>query len=675
MNILMLTNTFTPHVGGVAQSIQGFTNEFRRMGHRVMVAAPLFQGSPKDEPDVVRFPALLGFNGSDFSVPMPELGRLVKKLRQFRPQVIHSHHPFLLGGTALRFATARNLPLVFTHHTMYEHYTHYVPGNSQRLRRFVLDLVTGYCNLCDTVIAPSQSVAKVLKERGVAAPIEVIPSGVDTKLFSSGDRTAFRKRYMIPDAAFVVGHVGRLAPEKNLDFLAESAARFLQQTANTYFVVVGSGPCKESMKAKLAARNLLDRVRFVGFLNHSALPDAYHAMDVFAFSSYSETQGLVLAEAMAAGLPVVAVMSTGAKELVKDGVNGRLLRACNPNTFCAALRYFAGLPPDVRKTYSCNAGLMAMQLEMNQTASKTLDLYDNLINSDPRKKKLAGSPWSLACRRIKAEWYLLHNFMRAAEYSIRPRMVWEVEPTEVEQHMLKEEGLAKRTILPEGTQRTRNLLQELRARSLGWAWSIILRLQCASWRKQYEGMTQLEELLRQGQKVMFVFWHGQYVPLFALLRGRSACVFSSHSARGDIIRDICLRFGYHCVQIPDKGRAYSLEMMRHALTHHRNGGVAVDGPLGPYHVVKKGVVKLASELDYVIVPGSVKARRFRILKHRWDRMEIPGLFTSVAFCVGDPIKIPANPTAEQLTHWSNIVKECLEDLDQRAQDMVRPRRR
>jgi 1,2-diacylglycerol 3-alpha-glucosyltransferase len=120
MNILMLTNTFTPHVGGVARSVQGFTEEFRRRGHRVLVAAPVFKNTPKDEQDVVRFPAVQYFNGSDFSLPVPAPVRLVSLLRRFHPEVVHSHHPFLLGGAALCIAAARKLPLVFTHHTMYD---------------------------------------------------------------------------------------------------------------------------------------------------------------------------------------------------------------------------------------------------------------------------------------------------------------------------------------------------------------------------------------------------------------------------------------------------------------------------------------------------------------------------------------------------------------------------
>jgi len=167
MNILMVTNTFFPHVGGVARSVLGFTGELRRRGHRVVVVAPTFEGMPESEMDVVRLPAIREFSGSSFSVPVPVPGRISRALRTLQPQVIHSHHPFLLGETALRVAATRCLPVVFTHHTLYERYTHYLPGESPRLQRFAVDLATGYANLCDAVIAPSGSVAQLLRARGV----------------------------------------------------------------------------------------------------------------------------------------------------------------------------------------------------------------------------------------------------------------------------------------------------------------------------------------------------------------------------------------------------------------------------------------------------------------------------------------------------------------------------
>ena len=222
----MFTNTYTPHVGGVARSVSAFAAAYRARGHAVLVVAPELDGQPADEPGVLRVPAVQHFNGTDFAVPLPVPGLLHAALVDFQPQVVHAHHPFLLGDTALRVAAYRDLPVVFTHHTQYEQYTHYVPGDSPAIRRFVTQLSTDFANLCDCVFAPSESVAAIIRQRGVIAPLQVVPTGVDTAAFAQGDGAALRESLEIPKTAFLVGHVGRLAKEKNLDFLAEALARF-----------------------------------------------------------------------------------------------------------------------------------------------------------------------------------------------------------------------------------------------------------------------------------------------------------------------------------------------------------------------------------------------------------------------------------------------------------------
>jgi glycosyltransferase involved in cell wall biosynthesis len=413
MNILMVTNTFTPHVGGVARSVQGFASEFRKRGHRVLVLAPLFEGTPKKEQDVVRVPAVQRFSGSDFSVPMPVPGRVTAALRTFSPRIVHSHHPFLLGDTALRIAAIRNIPVVFTHHTMYEHYTHYVPGDSPRLKRFVVELVTGYCNLCDAVIAPSETVAALLRHRGVKVPIEVIPTGVDVQLFASGEGSAFRKRMGIPPDAFVVGHVGRLAPEKNLKFLAEAVSRFLCAHDRARFLVAGTGPSQEEMQRTFAAHGLTDRLHLMGVLGQKELAGAYQAMDVFVFASQTETQGMVLTEAMAARVLVVAVDASGVREVVRDRVNGRLLSHEDQAQFVTALCWLASLNPEERQRLREGTARTATEFSMDHTATQTLALYESLIESAPMQKEIEESLWTAARRRIEEEWRILRNITHA----------------------------------------------------------------------------------------------------------------------------------------------------------------------------------------------------------------------------------------------------------------------
>src|SRR6267142_2533422 len=251
MRILMLTNTYPPVVSGVARSIVAFEDEYRRRGHEVVVIAPQADDETIEtvaEPHVIRVPAIQHFNVSDFPVPIPTPGLVARTVNEFQPDIVHAHHPFFMGNTAVRLAKSREVPLVFTHHTMWDQYTHYARAESPAAARFIGAWVAGYANLCDAVIAPSQSVADLLRERRVETRIEIIPTGVDVERFARGDGQRFRRQQGIPTDALVVGYVGRLAPEKNLRFLADAVARFLAAEPRAHFLVVGAGPSDEDIR-------------------------------------------------------------------------------------------------------------------------------------------------------------------------------------------------------------------------------------------------------------------------------------------------------------------------------------------------------------------------------------------------------------------------------------------
>ncbi|MGZ8185905.1 MAG: glycosyltransferase [Methylobacter sp.] len=418
MNIVMLTNTFTPHVGGVARSVETFTDAYRQLGHQVLVVAPEFPNMPQDEANVVRIPAVQNFNGSDFSVVLPVAGLLTEALNEFRPDIVHAHHPYLLGMTALRVARFHTLPLVFTHHTRYEEYTHYVPGNSFTLKRFVIELATRFANLCDQVFAPSESIAALLQERGVATPIAVVPTGLDVVRFNQGDAQGFRAAMNIPHEAFVVGHLGRLAPEKNLAFLAKAVAAFLQTDSRAHFLVVGKGPSEEEIRTIFTRAGLASRLHFAGILELPQLADAYRAMNVFAFASKSETQGLVLAEAMAAGVPVVALDAAGVQEVVRDGCNGRLLRDESRQAFVSALDWIAGLPIARRQTLEHRAHETAQEFSVPPTAAKALACYEALQAKKFVERSEADYQWEKLLQLIKTEWDIVKGMTEAASAAL-----------------------------------------------------------------------------------------------------------------------------------------------------------------------------------------------------------------------------------------------------------------
>lgn len=420
MKILMMTNTFTPHVGGVARSVETFVKAFRQRGHRVMVVAPEFEDMPEHETDIVRVPAIRKFNGSDFSVRLPIPGYLHDALESFAPEIVHSHHPFMLGATALRVSSQYNIPIVFTNHTMYERYTHYVPLDSPAMKRFVIKLTTGYANLCDAVISPSESITAILRERGVTAPIHSIPTGIDLKRFKTQGGAGFRSAMRIPRGAYLIGHVGRLAPEKNLPFLARAVAAYMAKDSSAHFLVVGGGPSKDEVIRIFGQGGLSARLHFSGVLGDPLLTSAYASMDVFAFASETETQGMVLAEAMAARVPVVAIDAPGAREVVEDGKNGRLLKVEDEGDFAAALGWVAKELKRNRASLRRAANERAKEFSIEVCAEQVLDLYANLIRVHREREGIEGSVWDTALKMIATEWELLTNRLEAAGAAISP---------------------------------------------------------------------------------------------------------------------------------------------------------------------------------------------------------------------------------------------------------------
>lgn len=418
MNIALLTNTYTPHVGGVARSVEAFAQAYRELGHRVLVVAPEFEDAPEFEPDVFRIPAIQHFNGSDFSVVLPVPSGLFDTMEAFNPDIIHSQHPFLLGWTAVRIARSLDLPLVFTHHTLYEQYTHYVPGDSPAMKRFIVELSTRYANLADQVFAPSQSIRDLLIERGVTSPVLVMPTGVSVERFADGKGRDFLMKKHIPHDAFVVGHMGRLAPEKNLEFLARSVVAFMKEHGEAVFLLVGTGPSQQAIEQIFAEAGMSDRLHMCGVLVKDELADALNAMSVFAFASKSETQGMVLTEAMAAGLPVVALDAPGVREVVVDASNGRLITAETQEAFAAALKWVYARSGEDMGTLIAAARATAEAFSMAASARKALAAYENLRPNPALRQHEDELGWDQISARIKAEWDILKTVAQAGDEAL-----------------------------------------------------------------------------------------------------------------------------------------------------------------------------------------------------------------------------------------------------------------
>jgi len=419
MKICMFTNTYLPHVGGVARSVAIFTEDLRQKGNDVLVIAPEYSDSEpqsENEGHVLRVPAIQNFNGSDFSVRIPMPFIIDDTIDNFKPDVIHSHHPYLLGDAALRAARRRGLPLIFTHHTLYEEYTHYVSNNSDTMKHFAMHLSTEFANMCTSVVAPSLSIVRLIKRRGVMTPVVEIPTGVDVGFFSEGQRGQFREEFQIPQDAFVIGHLGRLAPEKNLIFLTRAISDVMGDLPNSRFLVVGKGPTEKEIVQIFQKKGIGDRLIMAGKQTGSRLQDSYHAMDLFVFASKSETQGMVLIEAMAAGLPVIAIDAPGAREVVSNSENGILLPwNASQHMFSETVRN-AILNSENISRWREIALKTALQFDRKKCAEKLNRLYRGVIADS---KRFAGKDngyldtWGNLLAGIQSEWDLITEKVKA----------------------------------------------------------------------------------------------------------------------------------------------------------------------------------------------------------------------------------------------------------------------
>ncbi len=424
MNILMMTNSYKPYVGGIEKSIALFTNYLRQAGHRVKIVAPdAGRGYAEEDPEIFRVPAIQNFNNSNMPLVIPYPGIMQKALDDFEPDIIHSHYPFLIGSAALREAAHCHVPLVFTYHTMYEKYIHYMSMDSDAVRMFVAGLAKGYANLSDQVIAPSGSVARLLRERGVAAPIEVIPTGVEMDRFAQGSRSRGRRKWNIPEDTFLLGHVGRLTPEKNLGFLADSIVRLFdllepEQREKVSFLIAGSGISEDDIVRKFTEKGFADKLIMTGVLEGLDLIDTYHAMDLFVYSSLTETQGMVILEAFSCCVPVVALAGPGVVDVVQDMQNGRLVSRQEPDLFAGTVREYLDLSEHEKNSVRQRAVNTAENNSITNCTQILISIYERLVNRNEPIALQAEASWKKTCDILNTELELLKNVVQAAGHTI-----------------------------------------------------------------------------------------------------------------------------------------------------------------------------------------------------------------------------------------------------------------
>lgn len=330
MRIIMVTNNYTPYSGGVVSSLNALVPHLQALGHELLVVSLDFNGCHTDDPYYVkRVKTFVKFfyKKNYMALPWRAQKQLEQLIRQFNPDVIHVHHPFLLGAAALKVAQKLGKKIVFTYHTLYNAYAHYVPivpiGFTQKC---ISNLVTSFCHKVDGIIVPTEGVQSLLPKAAKDRSI-VIPSPV---------QEAFVMPRFIPKQTknvFELLTVGRMVPEKNVPWLLDMFAKLDHDRFR--FILIGYGSDYDQTRS-YAYDILRFSSKVVHFVHKPAkehLIHAYQKADLFVFSSQTDTQALVLAEGMSFGNPVVALNGIGQESIIQNGKNGYLVNSADEMVF------------------------------------------------------------------------------------------------------------------------------------------------------------------------------------------------------------------------------------------------------------------------------------------------------------------------------------------------------
>lgn len=321
MRILMISDVYFPRINGVSTSIQTFRRGLHAAGHETILIAPEYPGAAADREDgILRVPARgVPRDPEDRAMKLGAMRALRAQLERLEPDIVHIQTPFIAHYQGTALARALRIPVIETYHTYFEEYLHhYVPLMPRAVMRFVARRFTvSQCNVLDALVVPSRAMEQALLDYGVSCPMHIIPTGMEMERFAGGDGARFRKQLGIAPAQPVLVHVGRIAHEKNIEFLFRMFAEVVHSKPGAVFVVAGEGPALPSCKAYVRSLGIEEHVRFVGYLSREReLLDCYRAGDLFVFSSKTETQGLVLLESMALGTPVVSTAHMGTADIV-----------------------------------------------------------------------------------------------------------------------------------------------------------------------------------------------------------------------------------------------------------------------------------------------------------------------------------------------------------------------
>jgi 1,2-diacylglycerol 3-alpha-glucosyltransferase len=376
----LFTDVYFPNPNGVTTSVYLLLRELRRMGHEAWVLAPAHPEAPENEEGVVRVPSV--------AYPFYEGQQIALPSARYLPtefEIVHTHTPLTLGVWGLRLARNKGLPHVSTFHTHYEKYAHYVPGLAflDRYTGIIPRLAKAFYNRVEVVITPTEPVKRLAEGYGIERPIRVIPTGIDNRLL---EEAPLPSPSPWPEGKRRLITVGRLGKEKSFDVVLEAVAEMAKE-ADVFLVHIGEGPELPHLQALAHRLGIADRVLFLGPVPYRKIGGYYRLAELFVFASETETQGLVIWEAQAMGVPVVAVGAEGTLEGVEDGKTGYLVPPKDAKALAEkALELLRD--EEKRQRFSLQARAWAMERSAERIAEKIVAVYDEaseILRAEPKR--------------------------------------------------------------------------------------------------------------------------------------------------------------------------------------------------------------------------------------------------------------------------------------------------
>ncbi|MGI5920682.1 MAG: glycosyltransferase family 4 protein [Syntrophomonadaceae bacterium] len=385
MRVGIFTDSYKPYTSGVVTSISTFKEELTRLGHQIYIFAPSYPNYFEQEENVYRFFSLPSPTNKDFTLAIPVHPGLNLTVKKLNLDIIHVHSPFTMGRVGLHYARRYKIPLLFTYHTKYDQYIHYVPLAQHWAREITIKYSNNFCSHCQHIVVPSSEVKEMLVNYRIKTPISIIPTGVPVDKFKGGNNKWLQENYNIPEGNQVLLFVGRLTKEKNLEFLIQAFQKIKNELPDSTLVLTAQGPLETELKNLCVelGLSLKNDVVFTGALPFDQLVHVYQSADLFVFSSVTETQGIVLIEAMAAGLPVVAVKASGVNDMVDNEVDG-ILTDCDQEEFARAVCRVIN-NPDLYARLKKGALKKAEELSSANMARKMEELYARLASNHFRR--------------------------------------------------------------------------------------------------------------------------------------------------------------------------------------------------------------------------------------------------------------------------------------------------